>query len=96
MKQEDVSPTVLSADGPGVPYRRRAVGCLSERYLAGVRWALRSGCGQPLYPFRSNRTDRRGGRGWDTTMVVRRAWAVVVATVSAYLALVLVIPSRLV
>ena len=39
---------------------------------------------------------RRGGRGWDTTMVVRREWVSGVTAVTVYLALVLVVPSRLI
>ena len=43
---DEVLPTVLAADGPGVPYRRRAVICRCGRYLAGVRSGFRSGRGQ--------------------------------------------------
>ena len=37
----------------------------------------------------------RVGRGWDTTMKARRVWVTGVTAVTVYLALVLVLPSRL-
>ena len=45
-EKTEVLPSVLSADGPGVPYSRRAVICRCGRYLAGARSGVRSGCGQ--------------------------------------------------
>ena len=50
----------------------------------------------------SSRGSRRGGRRWDTTILLRCVWVVVVATVAVvttvtvYLIQVLVVPSRLV
>ena len=38
---------------------------------------------------------RRGGRGWDTTMVAKRVWVTEISVVTVYLALPLVVPSRL-
>ena len=52
-------PTVLSADGPGVPYRRRGVICLCERYLAGARSGFRSGCGQPQGAFQEQQREQK-------------------------------------
>ena len=43
VKLTEVPPTVRSANGPGVPYRRRAVTCRCESYLAGARSGFRSG-----------------------------------------------------
>ena len=46
-KPKEVSLTVPLADGPGVPFRRRAVSCPCERYLVGARWGSRPDCGLP-------------------------------------------------
>ena len=42
--------------------------------------------------FRSSSCDIEGGREWDSTMVIRRVGVIVV---TVYLALILVVPSRL-
>ena len=43
--------TVLSTDGSGVPYHRRAVYFRCGRYLVDARSGFRSGSGQPLSAF---------------------------------------------
>ena len=59
----EVPPTVLPADGSGVPYSRRAVNCRCARYLAGARSGFRSGCGQPLCALREQPwEEKRGAR----------------------------------
>ena len=75
-----------------VPYRRRAVNCrygmcqagavtISARVISGSKGHSRSTSG-----------GRRGGRAWDTTMVIRRVCGIVV---TIYLALILVVLLRL-
>ena len=86
---------MLSADGSGVAYRRRTVIFRCGRYLASERSGFRSGRGQPLGAFREQLGSRRGGRGWDTTMVARRVWVTGVTAVTVYLVLFLVVPPRL-
>ena len=44
---------------------------------------------------RSRSGGKRGGRGWDTTIVAGRVWATEITVVTVYLALLLVVPSRL-
>ena len=58
-KQTEVSSTVLSVDGSGVPYRHRAVNCRCGRYLAGARSGFSSGCGQPLGAFREQPREQK-------------------------------------
>ena len=58
-KQTERPPTVLSADGSGVPYRRRAVICRCRKYLAGARSGFRSGCGQPVGAFREQPREQK-------------------------------------
>ena len=52
--------------------------------------------GSPKAHSGSSSGSRRGGRGWDTTMVVGRERVSGVTAVTVYLALVLVVPSRLI
>ena len=73
-KQTEVRPTVLVADGPGIPYRRLPVICRCGRYLAGARLGFRYGCGSSKAHSRSGSSGRRIERGWDTTMVARCVW----------------------
>ena len=51
-EQTEESPTALSADASGVPYRRRAVNFRCGGYLIDARSGFRPGCGQPLGAFR--------------------------------------------
>ena len=58
-KQTEESPTALSADGSGVPDRRRAVNFRCGRYLVDARSVFRSGCGQPLGAFRKQPREQK-------------------------------------
>ena len=58
-KQTEVPRTVLSSDGPGVPYRRRAVFFRFEKDLAGVRSDFRSGRGQPHDAFQEQQREQK-------------------------------------
>ena len=61
-------------------------------WLARIRVSARVVGSTKAHSGRS-RGSRRGGRGWDTTMVARRVWVTGVTTVIVYLALVVVVPS---
>ena len=58
-KKTEVSSTVLSADGSGVPYRRRDVNLRCGRYLVDARSGFRPGCGQPLGAFREQPREQK-------------------------------------
>ena len=58
-KQTEVSPTVLSADGSGAPYRRRAANFRCGRYLVDASSGFSSGCGQPLGAFREQPPEQK-------------------------------------
>ena len=58
-KQTEESPTAMSEDGSGVPYRRRPVNFRCERYLVDARSGFRSGCGQPLGAFREHPREQK-------------------------------------
>ena len=62
-KPQEVPPTVPSADGPGVSYRRRAVSYLCGRYPVGARWGSRPDCRQLrcASPAQSREPNRRRG-----------------------------------
>ena len=62
--------------------------------LARVRVSARV-VGSSKAHSRSRSGGRRGGRGWDTTMVARSVWVTGVIVVTVYLGLVLVVPSPL-
>ena len=55
-------------------------------------WVFRSGCGPRS---RSRSGGRRGGQGWDTTMVASRVWVPEINFLTVYLAVPLVVPSPL-
>ena len=78
-------PTVLST----VPHRRRAVDCRYGMCQAGTRRYFRPGYGRLQSAFEEQ---EQGQRGRDTTMVIRRSCGIVV---TVYLALIIVVPSRL-
>ena len=86
---------MLAANGPGVPYRRRAVICRCERYLAARVWVSARVVGSCQAHSTSRSGARRGGRGWDTTMVAKRVWVTEISVGTVYPALPLVVPSRL-
>ena len=44
---------------------------------------------------RSTSENKRGRRGWDTTMMAKRVWVTGGTVVTVYLALFMVVPSRL-
>ena len=50
---------MLSADGSGVPYRRRAVNFRCRRYLVDARSGFRLGGGQPLSAFRERLREQK-------------------------------------
>ena len=51
---------MLSGDGSGVAYRRRAVNCRCGTYLAVARSGFHSGCGQRLGAFREQPREQKG------------------------------------
>ena len=59
VKQTEVSPTVLPADGSGVTYCRRAVNFRCRKYPVDARSGFRSGCGQPLGAFRERSREQK-------------------------------------
>ena len=86
---------MLSADGSGVPYRRRAVNFRCGRYLAHARSSFCFGCGQPLVAFRERPGEQERQARVGHHQVVRRVWGTGVTAVTVYLAHVLVVLSRL-
>ena len=84
VKQTKVSLTVveLSISGAEGTWLTRVR--VSARVVASPQAHSGSGLGS-----------RKGGRGWDTTMVVRRVWVTGVTTMTVSLALILVEPPRL-
>ena len=75
-----------------VPYRRRAVDCRYGMRQACAREYFLPGYERLQSAFKEQERGRRGGRARDTTMVIRRVCGIVV---TVYLALILVLPSRL-
>ena len=63
-------------------------------WLARVRVCARVAVSSKAHS-KSRSGGRRGGRGWETTMVARRSRVTEVSVVTVYLALPLVVPSRL-
>ena len=56
---------MASANGSGVPFRRRAVSCPCERYPVGARWSSHPDCGLPrsASPKQSREPKRRARVG---------------------------------
>ena len=75
-----------------VPYRRRAVDCRYGMCQAGAREHFRPVVGGSKAHSRSRSGGRRGGRARYTTIVIQRVCGIVV---TVYLALILLVPSRL-